>query len=62
MAIPFSNSLSVPRWRHPCPNSEGRRETLRMAVDPAETEAFWTEFLRSLVRRGPEGVHGKAPR
>jgi transposase-like protein len=27
-----------------------------MAVGPAETEAFWTEFLRSLVRRGLSGV------
>jgi putative transposase len=37
-------------------SSEGRRETLGMAVGPAETEAFWTEFLRSLVRRGLSGV------
>jgi transposase-like protein len=37
-------------------SSEGRRETLGMAVGPAETEAFWTEFLRSLVRRGLSDV------
>ena len=37
-------------------NSEGRRETLGMAVGPAETEAFWTDFLRSLVRRGLSDV------
>ncbi|MDO8863235.1 IS256 family transposase [Haliea sp. E1-2-M8] len=37
-------------------SNEGRRETLGMAVGPAETEAFWTEFLRSLVRRGLTGV------
>jgi putative transposase len=37
-------------------NSEGRRETLGMAVGPAETEAFWSDFLRGLVRRGLSGV------
>jgi len=37
-------------------NAEGRRETLGMAVGPAETEAFWTDFLRSLMRRGLSGV------
>jgi len=37
-------------------NSEGRRETLGMAVGPAETEAFWTDFLRGLMRRGLGGV------
>jgi putative transposase len=37
-------------------NAEGRRETLGMAVGPAETQAFWTEFLRDLLRRGLSGV------
>ena len=37
-------------------NGEGRRETLGMAVGPAETEAFWTDFLRGLTRRGLSGV------
>lgn len=37
-------------------NAEGRRETLGMAVGPAETEAFWTDFLRDLMRRGLSGV------
>jgi putative transposase len=37
-------------------NAEGRRETLGMAVGPAETEAFWTDFLRGLTRRGLSGV------
>jgi transposase-like protein len=37
-------------------NAEGRRETLGMAVGPAETTAFWTDFLRGLVRRGLGGV------
>ena len=37
-------------------NAEGRRETLGMAVGPAETEAFWTDFLRGLIRRGLSGV------
>jgi transposase-like protein len=37
-------------------NGEGRREVLGLAVGPAETEAFWTEFLRGLTRRGLSGV------
>jgi putative transposase len=34
----------------------GRREILGIDVGAAETEAFWTEFLRSLVARGLQGV------
>jgi putative transposase len=34
----------------------GRREVLALDVGEAETEAFWTEFLRDLVRRGLTGV------
>lgn len=37
-------------------NEEGRREVLGIACGPAETEAFWTEFLRSLSARGLGGV------
>jgi len=37
-------------------NEEGRREVLGIACGPAETEAFWTEFLRSLSGRGLGGV------
>jgi len=37
-------------------NQEGRREILGLACGPAETEAFWTEFLRSLAARGLTGV------
>jgi putative transposase len=37
-------------------NAEGRREVLGMTVGPSEAETFWTEFLRSLTRRGLEGV------
>ena len=37
-------------------NSHGRRDILGMAVGPAETEGFWTGFLRSLAQRGLEGV------
>ena len=35
---------------------EGLRTVLGFAVGQAESEAFWKEFLRSLVRRGLEGV------
>jgi putative transposase len=34
----------------------GRREILSIDVGEAETEAFWTDFLRGLVRRGLVGV------
>ena len=34
----------------------GRREIIGLDVGAAETEAFWTEFLRSLVARGLVGV------
>src|SRR5215217_137400 len=34
----------------------GRREILCIDVGEAESEAFWTEFLRGLVKRGLTGV------
>jgi len=34
----------------------GEREILGCAVGPSEDGAFWTEFLRTLVRRGLKGV------
>src|SRR5947199_3887235 len=34
----------------------GRREIIGLDVGEAETEAFWREFLRSLVKRGLVGV------
>jgi transposase-like protein len=34
----------------------GRREIIGLDVGAAETEAFWTEFLRSLLARGLVGV------
>jgi transposase-like protein len=34
----------------------GRREIIGLDVGEAETEAFWTEFLRGLVARGLMGV------
>ncbi|WAP66809.1 IS256 family transposase [Jiella pelagia] len=37
-------------------NRDGRREVLGMAIGPSEAEPFWTDFLRSLVRRGLTGV------
>ena len=36
--------------------SRGRREVLGMAIGASEAETFWTEFLRSLARRGLRGV------
>lgn len=37
-------------------NGQGRRDVFGLAVGPAETEAFWTDFLRALTRRGLTGV------
>jgi len=37
-------------------NADGRREVLGLAVGPSEAETFWTDFLRSLARRGLRGV------
>jgi putative transposase len=37
-------------------SSDGRREVLGMTIGPSEAETFWTEFLRSLARRGLRGV------
>ena len=33
-------------------NGDGRREVLGMAIGTSEAETFWTDFLRSLARRG----------
>jgi hypothetical protein len=37
-------------------NTDGIREVLGVAVGPSEAEPFWTDFLRSLTRRGLRGV------
>jgi len=37
-------------------NTEGQREVLSLKVGASEAEPFWTEFLRSLNRRGLRGV------
>jgi putative transposase len=37
-------------------NADGRREVLGMTIGNSEAEPFWTEFLRSLTRRGLRGV------
>ena len=37
-------------------NTDGRREVLGMTAGNSEAEPFWTEFLRSLARRGLRGV------
>jgi len=37
-------------------NTDGVREVLGVAVGPSEAEPFWTDFLRSLMRRGLRGV------
>lgn len=34
----------------------GRREVIGISIGEVESEAFWTEFLRSLVGRGLDGV------
>jgi len=37
-------------------HESGRREIIGLDVGAAETEAFWRDFLRSLVKRGLTGV------
>ena len=37
-------------------NTDGVREVLGMALNPSEAEIFWSDFLRSLTRRGRRGV------
>jgi putative transposase len=37
-------------------NTEGMREVLGLAIGASEAEPFWTDFLRSLTRRGLRGV------
>jgi putative transposase len=37
-------------------NHDGRREVLGLAIGASEAETFWTDFLRSLARRGLRGV------
>jgi len=37
-------------------NTDGQREVLGMSVGASEAEPFWTNFLRSLMRRGLRGV------
>ena len=37
-------------------NDDGRREVLGMTVGASEAETVWTDFLRSLTRRGLRGV------
>lgn len=37
-------------------NERGEREILGFSLGTSETEAFWLEFLRSLVQRGLNGV------
>ena len=37
-------------------NTDGQRQVLGMKVGASEAQPFWTEFLRSLMRRGLRGV------
>lgn len=37
-------------------NAKGKREVLGIKVGASEAETFWSEFLRSLTRRGLRGV------
>ncbi len=37
-------------------NNDGRREVLGLSVGCSEAETFWTDFLRTLTRRGLRGA------
>jgi transposase-like protein len=43
-------------WLDAKVDQAGQREVIGLDVGAAETEAFWREFLRSLVHRGLNGV------
>jgi putative transposase len=38
-------------------NAEGRREVAGLHIGPSEAETFWSTFLKSLVKRGLNGVN-----
>ena len=40
-------------------NTDAVREILGMVIGPSEAEPFWSDFLRSLTRRGLRGVKAK---
>jgi putative transposase len=42
-------------------STTGQREVIGLDVGAAETEGFWREFLRSLVRRGLAGCSWWSP-
>jgi putative transposase len=37
-------------------NTDGKREIIGLSIGDSEASVFWTEFLRSLVKRGLKGV------
>ena len=37
-------------------NTDGRREIIGLGIGPSEAETFWSDFLKSLVKRGLHGV------
>jgi putative transposase len=37
-------------------NTDGKREIVGLHIGPSEAETFWSSFLKSLVRRGLQGV------
>ena len=43
-------------WPYLWLDTDGRREVLGMTIGDSEAEPFWTEFLRSLTRRGLRGT------
>jgi transposase InsO family protein len=53
---PGRHERTAERATHRNGYREWWREVLELPCGPAETEAFWTEFLRSLKMRGLSGV------
>jgi hypothetical protein len=37
-------------------STDGRREIVGLGIGPSEAEPFWSAFLKSLVKRGLNGV------
>jgi transposase-like protein len=42
--------------------TEGRREIVGLGIGPSEAEPLWSAFLKGLVKRGLQGVAGRAKR
>ena len=55
-SVPAGGWSANASWSRTRVHESGRREIIGLDVGEAESEAFWREFLRGLVKRGLTGV------